>query len=224
MRIISKHRDYYDSCMRYGMDKTFVYARNREEIPVSEVDTKFDRLSQRPLFYSRNMPQGHPFSNVREGAVGFCGKIYPFVSSVIDFENEEFFYNAEAFERFYAHLKRHKSFEKDYSRYFKEVDKHFRQNPVVENESLFLEMNVPSLAIEGSLDYRGEHHLVKNPTLKDYKFYKVFDPFSAYQEISMFLGNQLCNTKEAEVPVGDDIVLAQSKGYNKWSFRKEPSK
>ena len=84
-------------------------------------------------------------------------------------------------------------------------------------------MNVPSLVMEGDT-YRGDECLVKNPTLMDYQFYKVFDPYSAYQEISMFLGNQLCNTKEAEVPVGDDIVLAESKGYDKWSFRKEPSK
>jgi hypothetical protein len=46
-----------------------------------------------------------------------------------------------------------------------------------------------------------------------------FDPFTAFQEISMFLGNQLAETDDAQRTTGDDRIIAQSKGFDDQSFR-----
>lgn len=58
-----------------------------------------------------------------------------------------------------------------------------------------------------------------NACLKDYEFYRVFDTIAAYQEIAMWLGNQA----EPRKPIPDisDEVMAEIKGFDKFSFRKD---
>jgi hypothetical protein len=63
-----------------------------------------------------------------------------------------------------------------------------------------------------------------NPCLKDMQFYRYHDAHTAYQEISQYLGNELAVQKDPNVPVGNDVTLASSKGFDKWSFRKESNK
>jgi len=59
-----------------------------------------------------------------------------------------------------------------------------------------------------------------NPCLKDYDFMRVFDPYQAFQEISMFMGN-LAEPRKP-IPAIDDKTMAEIKGFDKWSFRKPP--
>ena len=66
--------------------------------------------------------------------------------------------------------------------------------------------------------------LIVNPCLKEYKFFKYMDAYTIYQELEMFVGNDLVRDTKVEVPVGSDKVLAASKGYDKYSFRKDKSK
>ena len=66
--------------------------------------------------------------------------------------------------------------------------------------------------------------LIKNPILKDFNFHRIIKPYIAFQEIEMYLGGILANTKTPPMPVGSDKVIAESKGYDKWSFRKMPIK
>lgn len=61
------------------------------------------------------------------------------------------------------------------------------------------------------------------PRLQDYDFGKKYDAYTAYQKIEMFLTNQLVRPDLVEHKV-PDVLKAQSKGFDKWSFRKEPSK
>jgi len=64
--------------------------------------------------------------------------------------------------------------------------------------------------------------IVFNPVLKDYSFYKLFDSMAAYQEISMYMSN-MCFPEVEINPVPDEIK-AESHGFNKYSFRKDPQK
>jgi hypothetical protein len=59
-----------------------------------------------------------------------------------------------------------------------------------------------------------------NPMLKDYEFYRVFDTYQTFQEISMFLGGVL-GTNEDGGNVVDDKHRFSQRGFDKWSFRKE---
>ena len=222
MRIISKFKDYYDSCMKQGMDRSLVYVRKREEIGLDKVsdslnEKKYKKMESGYLYYRRNMKSDHPFFDVRQGAIAFCGKIYPYLSC-----KDQFFYSLESFEKHFE------EFKKRYPNRIHSAKEYFKKNPVSENEAIFLELSVPVFTIHQeetwiskSRRYDRTWTLIKNPLLKDYQFYKIFDTFTTYQEIQMFLGNQLCETQEADVPVGDDVDLAKSKGYDKWSFRKE---
>ena len=40
----------------------------------------------------------------------------------------------------------------------------------------------------------------------------------------MYIENVLTNNNTPEMPVGSDKVIAESKGYDKWSFRKMSTK
>ncbi len=65
--------------------------------------------------------------------------------------------------------------------------------------------------------------IVLNPLLKDFEFYRIFDPYQAYQEIAMFLGN-FAEPRKNIPPISDEIML-EAKGFDKkFSFRKEKKK
>jgi hypothetical protein len=46
------------------------------------------------------------------------------------------------------------------------------------------------------------------------------DPYTAYQELVMWIGNKAVN--EYPPQIVDDIVLRDSKGFDKWSFKNKP--
>jgi len=62
-----------------------------------------------------------------------------------------------------------------------------------------------------------------NPRLNKLNFQSVVDPYTAFQEIEMFVGSQLAVQRDPEVHVSDEIK-AESHGFNKWSFRRPPKK
>ena len=62
--------------------------------------------------------------------------------------------------------------------------------------------------------------IVYNATLRDVEFYRIFDPYRAYQEISMFYNNLAA--PDRPIPAISDRDMATAKGFDKWSFRKEP--
>ena len=62
-----------------------------------------------------------------------------------------------------------------------------------------------------------------NPHYNDYEFYKVFDSFTAFQEIQMFMGGVLGSGEKEIVEVADKYKIGQH-GFDKWSFRREPDK
>lgn len=67
------------------------------------------------------------------------------------------------------------------------------------------------------------HPLILNPCLKDCEFHRRLDPYSAYQEVAMFVTN--IAQPEPHVPVPSDKDMVEIKGFDKkWSFRKEPTK
>ena len=232
MRIISKQKDYYDSCMIHGMDLNLVYVRDTEETHIENKNigsnsdkTKFDKFHNGVFFNRRVLECAHPLKEARQGEIAFCGKIYPYVSCDTDF-----FYTFDDFKKHFDYLGDHK-YKKTYPKYLSYVKRYFEKNSVWEDESLFIEYHTPIFTVEKYEYWSSEVDrivyptiFIKNPILKKYQFYKVLDAFSTFQEIQMFLGNQLCDTTEAEMPVGGDIIVAQSKGYDKWSFRKEPTK
>ena len=96
---------------------------------------------------------------------------------------------------------------------------------------MFKKYNVPVFRMAGYFDKKIQVGGIKenlkfelNPRLGDFGFYKVEgkDSYTAYQDIRVYLGNDLAKDTEVEVPVGGDLIVAHSKGFNKYSFRKDP--
>ena len=122
------------------------------------------------------------------------------------------------------HALRYSVFEK----WFTEIDK------IKDNyEDLFTENHSPIFVATSTTvtkyDYLSHEHgkpekskMVWNASLKEFEFFKVFEPYSAFQEITMFLGSLA--SPEKEIPEMTDDVKIGQKGFNEWSFRKPPSK
>lgn len=61
-----------------------------------------------------------------------------------------------------------------------------------------------------------------NACLKDVDFFRVFDPFTAFQELSMYYGGVLVHPNRP-IPDVSDEDMVEVKGFDKkWSFRKPP--
>ena len=59
---------------------------------------------------------------------------------------------------------------------------------------------------------------------EDIRFVTQLDPYTAMQELEMFIGNVLTNNTTPTMPVGTDDQIRDSKGFDKWSFRKMKEK
>ena len=66
------------------------------------------------------------------------------------------------------------------------------------------------------------HRFETNPILRTWGFQKMLDPYTAHQKLDHYLSNQAQNLDEAQ-PIADPI-MAQAKGFDKWSFRQKGPK
>jgi hypothetical protein len=59
--------------------------------------------------------------------------------------------------------------------------------------------------------------------LRPFEFQRIVDPYTAFQELSMYIGGILGNLNPKVPDVSnEDLIVA--KGFDKWSFRKESTK
>jgi hypothetical protein len=65
---------------------------------------------------------------------------------------------------------------------------------------------------------RSEPVFVTNPCLKEVGFARLVDPYTAFQEINMFLGNNMVDQFNPSIGRTDNEIR-DSKGMNEWSFR-----
>jgi len=62
-----------------------------------------------------------------------------------------------------------------------------------------------------------------NPNLADLNFQRVVEPYTAYQEVDMFLGNQLVGNFEPMPDFGDELKR-DAHGMDDWSFKQKGPK
>lgn len=58
--------------------------------------------------------------------------------------------------------------------------------------------------------------------LKEYGVMKALDPYSTFQELSMFVGGIMGGNSPDMVKITDEKTLVKKHGFDKWSFRKMP--
>jgi hypothetical protein len=240
MYIISKHKDYYDGVVgTMGVDKTIVYDREILEFEKNEIPklfnekTSFWKDRKKPSFtnigyHSIKKEYRKKYDDNAFFIVGFCGKLYVgwklykeiqhpdiitanklITTITYDFELIKTLLEPHSF-----HVNLEDSY--NYTKTFNALD-------------IFRELKVPIFIYDNDFNRTsiGRYYNRTNPkftlnaNLAEYEFYKVFNSFQAFQEVSMFMGGVLGRGEKEIVEVGDKYKIAQH-GFDKWSFRKMP--
>lgn len=190
MRIISKERDYYDGVQGMAFDKSLLYVRTPIEVPKENV-----KNYKLPKIYLSDMSY-----RLDRGVIGFCGKLYPFISDGSQYVKGGFhcYYSLAELER---KLNINKYQHKRLEEFFK----------VSEDLELFIQNKSPIFVYDGK-------KIIWNSLLRTYSFEKVVDPYQAFQSIRMFLSNLA--SPEVEIPKVDDKSNLLRHGFDNWSFKK----
>ena len=244
MKIISKFQDYYDSVLSFGQDDSIVFKRFTEikDFPYHAVMP----YSIKPYTFDKEVwfnGFSNPFysSYLNNFVVAFCGKLYygfklkyteQYVQGIGFREGEVCFYSMEAFIKFILSKgakelpvakKRNIYFWKKAkdptpSKCIEKQGRIHRQQQLIENRV------VTAVWMEPEVQFYDRRNLfIINPRLKNFDFAKVFDPASAFQELSMYLGGILTPEGNPLVEIEDKHRISQH-GFDKWSFRKLPEK
>lgn len=229
MRIISKKHDYYDRVQQYGQDD-ITYIRTEQKIQIN--------YNGHDLYYSLGR-YGYEGVVLSEGLIGFCGKLYPYVSisctgkkiycytiDVVDQYLEknypktidEFLLKKYRYSRIRYNF-RGKTSIRDF------VEAYLKYFSVPENQKELKEITkyfdmAPIFSVHKAGYKEGFVHL--NCLLRPYEFYRVLDVQRTFQELQMWMSNIAKPIKP--IPHIDDVTMAEAKGYDKFSFRKEKSK
>ncbi len=251
MRIISKFQDYYDSALAFGHDEHVVFERKESSIKIHERDAinpeyhfmipSLGVRSARRRWWCDDTIANHngfeftfyPFT------VAFCGKLhrgidirYQKIGVLSDNWTSNCFYDIESYteqlRRYGLEYTDKKSRSYSWEKFPKgsplcgdEVREYFSTSGV-DHVSFFAEREHPI-----AVCYHEEHEtgmvVAFDTILKDYKFYKVFDPYTAFQELDMFISGVM--TRGGNPMAGiSDIDLRDKKGFDDMSFKKAPTK
>jgi len=224
MFIVSKFHDYYDTAIGYGIDKECVYKRNTEKVELLKTGESFDNLEKICNNKKYDYRNRKYYSYVIENYIlGFCGKLYPFVKII--YENDTYFiYDNDEFIDFAENELNLKISKSSYKYYWRRFDNMNNLNEIREffdlNTWKYLERYFNKYKTPIFL-YRENYILELNPCLKDLKFMKIKDAFTAFQDIYMYKAGVLGNTEKNTVNIDDKDRIKQ-RGFDKWSFRKHP--
>ena len=201
-------------------------------------------------YWRYNVPQvTYPLMTYEAVYIGFCGKGYPslhlsFKDGPDDKPREIPCYSIEEVDEAVRENLKEKQVEKfflDPKGYFMErewrkyanvpgrdrLHKYFvNHSTEAMGDSLlpyFERKLIPIFTLKHEVGTRGDAKVITlNDQLKQYGFAKIKDPYTAFQDIYMFLGG-LARPDKTEPAISDEL-RAESKGFDKWSFRKEPTK
>lgn len=228
MRIYSKFKDYYDPVLKMYQSETLpVYDRTETEVTNALKDIEIVSIFNGCICNtSRVHIDSHEYHDIGYvNVVGFCGKLYPYVPVTI--EKDSWNGSCETTTKFI--------YDPVYlDKYYKNDDKYYftRRNTFVDTFNyinknnklldIFMDHKTPIFNISKT-NHNG-YVLNINPQLKSIGFQSVFDPYTAMQEIHMFLNNTLVSETEVDVPTGSDDDLLRSKGFYEYSFKNIPGK
>jgi hypothetical protein len=226
MRIISRQRDYYDAVMKTGMDREIVYVRETKEV---ELDKKFglDYLCSKSCGYSDGTDLGSGGHSVHLCLLGYCGyifKIYAVKHTPKGCEPiEQFFYNFEEFKEYMLGSGFGSKYDFSTSRWWPGTYQKFEEQDTKALRELFHQYNTPLFLINSKNRDGKKQKLTLGPILKDLEFQRQKDPYTAYQDIFQYVAGHLNRPENTMVKISD-LDKIHKHGFDKWSFRKMPTK
>jgi hypothetical protein len=233
MRIISDFHDYYDIASAYS--PTPLYLRRTERLAPERVAPLRDLLHLMPIPQvvpvNRSLRQQR-VTRIDKFLVGFCGRIYlgyqVILGSAWDTNHEtQYHYDFAKLVQALPYDQRGLKCKKTDTELLKQWESFYQNHrALLDNKDVapFVELGVPIFATLPVTEYRWSMADIKfqtNPKLRDYGFVTQLDPFTAYQEIEMFVGGVLTNREEIPPLTQTDTDKAVTKGFDKqWSFRR----
>lgn len=229
MRIISDFHDYYDTIQAQGQDLTTLYVRKQQKITIK--NWPFPAIQ-----YHNRWIKGHwqNLPNTQQHIVGFCGKIYPIWKMTWGHHKPALCHTSTEVDTFirtkaktaeleeYETGRKKRTPEKYWSRALRKhkIEEYFDKckSQQTNFNKIFIEHHCPIFIAE--YKYKHDSTITINGNLKEIEFYRLFDTQTAFQEIAMYFGN--LTTPPKPIPKIDDKTMTTSKGFDKWSFRKEP--
>lgn len=233
MRIISSYHDYYDSAMSEGIDASIIFNRKEELIDTAAKDTR-SFFKQTPIHttgYAGTDVLHSPWDErtyiwnkvthptLHRISVYFCGKQYRGIKLVFPIPDYtiKYFWNEEAFRKELKRIEKQFPY-KHITEYFprktnsdKGIADYF--NLSGEDVSDFMVNNNLSIVLWE------REQITINPQLFKIDFAKAIDPFTAFQELSMWVGGTLSQNKEPD-EISDKYKIEQHGFDPAWSFRK----
>lgn len=219
MRIISTYKDYYDGVVgTVGIDNSIVFNR-------VELEETFNKNIYTPARiyrsgrYGDNKDESYQFF-----FIGFCGKIYPVLQvnkyNSLTLISTEYIYDVETIKQHFLDCYNQRD---KYTRSLHTWDKYISQLNDAYLLSLFQEKKLINFVIKSNVRYYSYENVTAelkgNVCLKDYSFFKLVDAFTAFNEISIFVGEQL-NTEVDSTNMTDKQMVV-SKGFDPvYGFRK----
>jgi len=229
MKVIRSYNDYYDGVLaNFAQEQIPFYLRKKIEVDKTEYSDLKAKLPRLQSVYAiphkedrdKYVADSRRNVELETAVIGFCGNLY--VVFYEWFRHEDIprhsFPSIDNLTESFEAVTRTWWYDFEYKQTASEsniqiiVDKWIDQKPLLD---LFVKYAVPSFI------YTSEN-LILNPCLKDFNMQKVLHPYTVVQELEMFLNNTLCDTNTPPMPVGDDVTIAKSKGYDEWSFRQKP--
>jgi hypothetical protein len=260
LKLQTNFRDYYDGCLRHGVDEQVIYRRFSSEVLLHELSdkTRTSLLSPRLLkVHTLEWSLATPFPDLRNHPdslgcfgsarvlVGFCGKIWSYFVARMNLREDQILTRdsvpcptvakvdevvatlSKNIQDGYNNPRPTGSFSYAGNSKFARVNL-VSQNypPVRESIDVFQELGCPTfLAVAGEDPRLGYPNLlgmriIRNPNLGELGFASILDPYTAFQELSMFVGGVL--TQQTMPPqVTDDVVLRDKKGFDDRSFKRD---
>lgn len=233
MKIISKFKDYYDGGAVYGVDEKSVYVRETKIVELSNLKircNKFEIVGFCGEIYLAKFNRWRR-KKLRDGGHEYC-EFDPKKDSYwceeslkwdIDERNGEFL------------LKKDDALS---LRFFNEDDVYNDLLNSKELKDLFKKHATPIFHIPYIYSdpfYKRDPYyktsrwgnnvkVVINPCLKNIGFQTIKDTVQTFQEIYMYLNSVKEAGAKSESTAGNNEVVGNSKGFDRWSFRKQGGK
>lgn len=220
MRIKSKFKDCYDSLQSQSLP-LYIRETSREYLPPDE------------CFNFRD-PNG-----VSGCIVGFCGEVYFAYYQTIESDphQKKVFYTPESLLEYFPTVISKENWDRwgygsrrDFLEYRKsQSGEYFGYNLPADVKNKFKKYFSASCPIWLICNVGYNHNigrdacvLIRNPNCRHYELYKLFPVQQMFQEIEMYLGGLASPDKKIPAVSDSDMIVA--KGFDNWSFRKEPTK
>lgn len=212
--------------MNVALERTWVWGNRRRKARPALCTDNFSaaiigfcgKLYPAIQFYDEWLTHPNQFTDVleklRTDVLSFDGHYERSISLVEYQDYKKQFESPSITEKVYFRRSIHK-FTREWFENFVAKHKAGKKVPL----DFFFELNAP-VFVWMPKDYKRQQQqkIIVNPQLKSYRFQSLVDPFSAWQELSMFVGGVLKRPETKMVAVSDEI-RRDKMGFDERSFK-----